>query len=265
MCYSLIERLGDRDDFVCFNARELLNDTAGPTDDHLVDMLPVANPEMQARVVLGQIARPRSPLLHQCQVAGPHGDPGPYTVAIAPGASQLDDQPMVLVAAVIAQQDRRLVQVHDENIQVAIVVVVSHRHAPGDALVTEKLSRLAYERKQQYPEAIDALKKAARLADTNPSSLGYLGNVYAAAGKKAEAQKVLEELKELSKQRYVSPFYTACVYAGLNDKDLAFEWLERAYQERSFFMAILKTETSLDNLRPDPRFKDLLKRMNLPE
>jgi serine/threonine-protein kinase len=124
---------------------------------------------------------------------------------------------------------------------------------------------LAYEGKKQYPEAIDALKKAARLADTNPSSLGYLGYVYAAAGKKAEAQEVLEELNELAKQRYVSPYYMACVYAGLNDKDQAFAWLERAYQERSFFMALLKTEAVLDNLRPDPRFKDLLKRMNLPE
>jgi TolB-like protein/Tfp pilus assembly protein PilF len=123
---------------------------------------------------------------------------------------------------------------------------------------------LAYERKKQYPEAIAALEKA-RQVDVNPSSLGYLGYVYAAAGKKAEAQKVLEELKELSKQRYVSPYNIACVYAGLNDKDQAFEWLDRAYQERSFFMTLLKTETVWDNLRPDPRFKDLLKRMNLPE
>jgi hypothetical protein len=85
------------------------------------------------------------------------------------------------------------------------------------------------------------------------------------AGKKAEAQKVLEELKELSKQQYVSAYNIACIYAGLNDKDQAFEWLERAYQERSFFITQLKVETVLDNLRDDPRFKDLLKRMGLPE
>lgn len=123
---------------------------------------------------------------------------------------------------------------------------------------------LAYERKKQYPEAIAALEKA-RLVDANPSSLGYLGYVYAAAGKKAEAQKVLAELQELSKQRYVSPYNIACIYAGLNDKDQAFTWLERAYQERSFFMTNLKIETVLDNLRPDPRFKAMLKRLNLPE
>ncbi|HEV8133479.1 MAG TPA: tetratricopeptide repeat protein [Pyrinomonadaceae bacterium] len=123
---------------------------------------------------------------------------------------------------------------------------------------------LAYERKKQYPEAIAALERA-RLADDNPSNLGYLGYVYGTAGKKAEAQKALEELKELSKKRYVSPYNFACIYAGLNDRDEAFEWLERTYQERAFFMTQLKVDTVLDNLRPDPRFKDLLKRMNLPE
>ncbi|MGI8918145.1 MAG: TPR end-of-group domain-containing protein [Pyrinomonadaceae bacterium] len=123
---------------------------------------------------------------------------------------------------------------------------------------------LAYERKKQYPEAIAALEKA-RLVDVNPSILGYLGYVYAAAGKNAEARKVLEELKELSKTRYVSPYNSACIYAGLNDKDQAFEWLERAYQERSHFITLLKSETVFDNLQFDPRFKDLLKRMNLPE
>ena len=123
---------------------------------------------------------------------------------------------------------------------------------------------LAYERKKQYSEAMAALEKAHQL-DFNHSSLGYLGNVYAAAGKKAEALKVLQELKELSKQRYVSPYSIACVYAGLNDKDQAFEWLERAYEERSFFMPLLEFDTVLDNLHSDPRFKELLRRVNLPE
>ncbi|HLA09193.1 MAG TPA: protein kinase [Pyrinomonadaceae bacterium] len=123
---------------------------------------------------------------------------------------------------------------------------------------------LAYERKKQYPEAIAALEKARQL-DANPANLGYLGYVYAAAGKSAEAQRVLEELKELSKTRYVSPYNIASIYAGLNDKDQAFQWLERAYQDHSFYMAVLRQEAPMDNLRPDPRFKDLLKRMHLPE
>ena len=123
---------------------------------------------------------------------------------------------------------------------------------------------LAYERKKQFPEAIAALEKA-RSLDNNPSVLGYLGFVYAAAGKKAEAQRVLDQLKGLSKQRHVPPYSIAIIYAGLNDKDQAFEWLNKAYDDRSFFIALLKVETTLDNLRPDPRFKELLKRANLPE
>jgi len=123
---------------------------------------------------------------------------------------------------------------------------------------------LAYEQKKLYPEAIAALEKA-RSLDNNPSILGYLGYVYAAAGKKSKALRVLAELNGLSKQRHVPPYSIAIIYAGLNDKDLAFEWLNKAYDDRSFFIALLKVETVLDNLRLDPRFKELLKRANLPE
>jgi serine/threonine-protein kinase len=121
-----------------------------------------------------------------------------------------------------------------------------------------------YARKKQYPEAIAALEKA-RALDNNPTILGYLGYVYAAAGKKVEAQRVLDELRQLSKQRHVAPYSIAIIYAGLNDKDRAFEWLNKAYESRSFFMALLKVEAVLDNLRDEPRFKEMLKRMNLPE
>jgi TolB-like protein len=125
---------------------------------------------------------------------------------------------------------------------------------------------LAYERKKQYAEAIAALEKARRL-DVNPSSLGYLGYVYAAAGKTAEARKALEDLRGLSKHRYVSPYNFALIYGSLNAKDQTFDWLERAYQDRAYDMALLRTENwGLDNddLRSDPRYKDLLRRMNLP-
>jgi TolB-like protein/tetratricopeptide (TPR) repeat protein len=123
---------------------------------------------------------------------------------------------------------------------------------------------LAYQRKKQYPEAIAALERA-RLADPNPAILGNLGYVYATAGKKTEAQTIMGELKELSNQRYVSPYHTACIYAGLGNKDQAFEWLERSVEERASFIPLLKFDPVMEDLRSDPRFKDLLKRMNLPE
>jgi TolB-like protein/Flp pilus assembly protein TadD len=122
---------------------------------------------------------------------------------------------------------------------------------------------LALERKKQFPEAIAALEKA-RVLDNNPSVSGYLGFAYAEAGKKAEAQRVLDELKELSKKQYVPAYSIAIIYAGLNDKDQAFEWLNKAYADRSFYITLLNFEPTLDNLRPDPRFKELLKRANLP-
>jgi len=117
--------------------------------------------------------------------------------------------------------------------------------------------------KKQFPEAIAALEKS-RSLDNNPSVSGYLGFGYAAAGKKADAQRLLDELKEQSKKQYVPAYSIAIVYAGLNDKDQAFEWLNKAYDDRSFYIALLNFESTLDNVRPDPRFKELLKRANLP-
>jgi tetratricopeptide (TPR) repeat protein len=123
---------------------------------------------------------------------------------------------------------------------------------------------MAYARKKQYAEAIGALEKA-RSVDTSPWSLAYLGAVYGIAGNTTQAKRIVEDLKEISKTRHVSPYSVALVYSGLNDKDQAFEWLDRAYEARSFGMTLLKLETVFENLRSDPRYKDLLKRMNLPQ
>ncbi|HZE72928.1 MAG TPA: protein kinase [Pyrinomonadaceae bacterium] len=122
---------------------------------------------------------------------------------------------------------------------------------------------IAYERKGQFTDAVTELEKAHSL-ENGPWVTGYLGYVYAAAGKKAEAQKVLAELTDLSKRQYIPAYTVAFVYAGLNDKDHAFEWLNKGYEEHSG-LALIKVETTFDNLRGDPRFKEMLKRMNLPE
>jgi hypothetical protein len=86
---------------------------------------------------------------------------------------------------------------------------------------------------------------------------------YGRAGRKAEANKILNELLELSQRRYVTPPALANVYIGLGDKDQAFFWLEKAYQERSYYLAFLKVFPGDDSLRSDPRFADLLRRMGL--
>ena len=89
-------------------------------------------------------------------------------------------------------------------------------------------------------------------------------SAYAAAGNWENAQKILEQLQEFSKQRYVTPHGVGRVYAALAKKDEALYWLETAYRERDPWMLFLKTDARFDDLRSDPRFQDLLRRMNFP-
>lgn len=88
-----------------------------------------------------------------------------------------------------------------------------------------------------------------------------LGRALALAGRRVEAAAVLAELQERSKRSYVAPFHIAMVYIGLDDKDKAFAWLEKAYEARSWYMTWLKVVPELDSLRSDPRYVDLLRRV----
>ena len=115
-----------------------------------------------------------------------------------------------------------------------------------------------------YGEAIAAFQRAGVLTGNSPEILGLLGYGYGMAGMKREAQGVLNQLNELTRQnRYVSSFSRATIYIGLGDADLAFKWLEQAYRERLWYMTLLAVDPLLDRLRGDPRFTDLLRRMNL--
>ena len=89
-----------------------------------------------------------------------------------------------------------------------------------------------------------------------------LAHAYAMA-KNPEARKILLELEEAAEQRYVSPYDIATIYAALGEKDQAFAWLEKAYEERSGWLAYLQVNPILDNLRPDPRFASLVRRIGL--
>jgi TolB-like protein/Tfp pilus assembly protein PilF len=112
--------------------------------------------------------------------------------------------------------------------------------------------------------AITSLRKAVELSQSASQWVGSLGEAYAAAGCRDEAEKILQQLQEVSKQRYVTPYILSRIYAALGEKDEAFRWLETAYQERASWMLFLKTDSHFDTLRPDPRFQDLLRRMNFP-
>ena len=94
-----------------------------------------------------------------------------------------------------------------------------------------------------------------------------LGYAYAVAGKKADAQKVLDRLSEMSKQRYVAAESRAVIYAALGEKDQAFDWLQKAYEDHSITaggpFSMIKVQPAYDPLRSDPRWAALLRRMNL--
>jgi len=119
---------------------------------------------------------------------------------------------------------------------------------------------LTYEQKGQREQAIESLRKATSLSKSlNLQS--SLGHAYALFGKRAEAQAILDMLRDRSKQSYVPSYFSALIYAGLGDKDRAFEWLERAFQERSTVLAYLRLDPRLAPLRSDPRFAELLRRI----
>jgi len=121
----------------------------------------------------------------------------------------------------------------------------------------------AYAAKGMWEETITSAQKAVTLSGEGPFALWTLGIAYAMSGQENQALKMLDRLDELSKQRYVSPYCKAMIYVGLGDMDQAFDYLEKAYLERESFMATINTLPFFDNVRSDPRFKALLKKIGL--
>ena len=123
----------------------------------------------------------------------------------------------------------------------------------------------AYEQKGMYEGASTEFQKAISLSGDSLHIRAELGHAYAVAGKKEEALKIMDELKGLSKETYISPYDVAMIYVGLDQNDQAFDWLQKAYEERSDWLRYLKVDPRLDPLRSDLRFPDLVRRVGLPQ
>ena len=134
---------------------------------------------------------------------------------------------------------------------------------PNFIVAHEYLGR-AYLEKSMFEESIAEFQKAITLSGGKTRFKAFLGNAYAASQRRGEALKLLHELQEFPTQRYVSSYDIATIYIGLGEKERAFEWLGKAYEERSCFLLWLKVDPIFDTLRSDPRFQDLLRRMNIP-
>ncbi len=122
----------------------------------------------------------------------------------------------------------------------------------------------AYAAKGMHREALAEYEKYSALSPGSPLALASLGYAHARLGERSQALRVLEELRAASQQRYVPALSFAVVYVGLGEKEQALAWLERAYEERTNFLAYLKVQWTWDPLRSDPRFADLLRRLGLP-
>lgn len=116
-----------------------------------------------------------------------------------------------------------------------------------------------YAAKDMYPQSIKAFLQAGN----GPYTLGHLGNVYARSGNIAAARKMIERLKQNVKKDGVGRYEIALVYAGMGDKDKAFQWLDVAYQAHDVGLVYLKVDPCLNPLRSDPRFAVLLQREGL--
>lgn len=127
----------------------------------------------------------------------------------------------------------------------------------------EQLGRV-YTQQGKFDEAISELQKVRKIvSEKDPFSLWYLGNVYARAGKEDEAISIVSQLLELSKQGHALSVEIAGVYCGLGDKNKAFEWLEKGYEERNSNLQYFKVDPIWDNLRSDPRYNIMLKKIGL--
>jgi len=120
----------------------------------------------------------------------------------------------------------------------------------------------AYIFKGEISKGIEELQHAMRLND-NPEILATIGYVYGISGNSVEAEKTLSHLEELSSQRYVSPYDSAIIYAGLGDEEKVLEILQRCLEQREWLLIKLKVDPFWDNLRDDPRFVELLKKVGL--
>jgi serine/threonine protein kinase/Flp pilus assembly protein TadD len=122
----------------------------------------------------------------------------------------------------------------------------------------------AYEQKSMFEEAIAEFQASVSNPGMGTLAMANLAHAYAVSGKTREARGVLAKLKERAEKNYISPYQLAAVYAGLGDKQQAFEWLEKGYAERSTWMVYMKWDPRFANLRSDPRFQDLVRRIGLP-
>ncbi|MBI4720941.1 MAG: protein kinase [Chitinivibrionia bacterium] len=166
--------------------------------------------------------------------------------------------------SLIIESDFGQVLYYARDIEGAVEHLKKTLEMDPDFVIAHQFLALAHAQKGMFGAALAAIGRANELAGSRDTLvLSQLGTLHAFAGDHHKAVGLLENLNALSREKYVSPFWIALIHAGLGDSGGAFEWLEKAYNERDHWMETLKVLPILDALRADPRYAGLLQRMNL--
>jgi TolB-like protein/Tfp pilus assembly protein PilF len=146
-------------------------------------------------------------------------------------------------------------------------VETCHRMAEMDPnfWATQQTLVFAYTKQGRYQDALTAAQKGLELSGRSNAALAQLGHVYGRFSRRDEAATILKDLETKFENKQADARDIADVYSGLGDKDKAFEWLEKGFEYRSFNMAGLTLDPLLDPLKDDPRWRDMKRRIGLPE
>jgi TolB-like protein/class 3 adenylate cyclase len=179
--------------------------------------------------------------------------------AIAEGARAVELDPLSLIINALNGYHLHLARRDDE----AIARLKKTLELDSSFWIAHQFLGMAYIEKKMYPEAIAEFSQAVKLSGGNSEPLALNGYALVLFGDVAKARAVLEELKSLSSQRYLPPSNLALLSYVLGEKDEAFNWLEKAYQDRDIRLCRLKVDSKWDSMRSEPRFREILKRLGL--
>jgi tetratricopeptide (TPR) repeat protein len=172
-------------------------------------------------------------------------------------AQELD--PLSLIYSTVAGDNYYLARKYDQAIeQYKKVLEKEPNFIPAHAALGD-----AYIQKRMYEDAIHEFQKSVLLSSRSSLYLARLAHAYAVTGKEEETLKIIEELKALSKKKYIPSYSMALIYVGLNKKEQAISWLDKAVEERYWRVLNIKVDPRFDNLHLDSRYKAILKKLSL--
>jgi serine/threonine protein kinase/Tfp pilus assembly protein PilF len=168
--------------------------------------------------------------------------------------------PLSLIINVAVGWSYYLARRYEEAIEQLRRTVELERNYP----VTHWILGLVYRKTGRYEMAIAEGENGVALSGGSSLMRAALAHTYGTVNKTKDALEILESLTKLAQQKYVAPYFLAGIYVGIGENDHALEQLARAYEEKSHWLIYLDIDPSMDNLRDDPRFQDLVRRVGLP-